>query len=268
MNEDRTATGAHSECNRTGSGTAATSTERGRARRRRLLAARIARKTRSPARVPQPLVDRLIVVADPRVARRCGRSRTGTCRSLDTYFRKEAKSAKAPPFTRAFAQHPPPRRSRAGLLLHPLLAVALVPEELGIHALQRLLRVLLGLLDTCSKEEGGTRRVSKRNLRFRPARRKEKTLATARTDDARTRRTRACSRHIAGGDAADAWPRAIGSCHRGERAHRRTCEPREVGGAMPNDGISPAPSRCIWDPDETPSARRGRRHHSPFLWFL
>lgn len=242
---------------------------RGRARRRRLprrayYAKKRARRRASPN--PSSIVSSSSPTA--RVARRCGRSRTGTCRSLDTYFRKEAKSAKAPPFTRAFAQHPPPRRSRAGLLLHPLLAVALVPEELGIHALQRLLRVLLGLLDTCSKEEGGSRRVSKRNLRFRPARRKEKTLATARTDDARTRRTRACSRHIAGGDAADAWPRAIGSCHRGERAHRRTCEPREVGGAMPNDGISPAPSRCIWDPDETPSARRGRRHHSPFLWFL
>lgn len=246
----------------------------GRARRRRLprraycanKRTRHRRRRRRACPNPPSIVSSSSPTA--RVARRCGRSRTGTCRSLDTYFRKEAKSAKAPPFTRAFAQHPPPRRSRAGLLLHPLLAVALVPEELGIHALQRLLRVLLGLLDTCSKEEGGTRRVSKRNLRFRPARRKEKTLATARTDDARTRRTRACSRHIAGGDAADAWPRAIGSCHRGERAHRRTCEPREDGGAMPNDGISPAPSRCIWDPDETPSARRGRRHHSPFLWFL
>ena len=167
----------------------------GRARRRRLprraycanKRTRHRRRRRRACPNPPSIVSSSSPTA--RVARRCGRSRTGTCRSLDTYFRKEAKSAKAPPFTRAFAQHPPPRRSRAGLLLHPLLAVALVPEELGIHALQRLLRVLLGLLDTCSKEEGGTRRVSKRNLRFRPARRKEKTLATARTDDARTRRT-------------------------------------------------------------------------------
>ena len=191
-------------------------------------------------------------------------------RSYEQFFRLAAGRR---PLRHAIPKrHPPSRGLRLSRLsrgeLAALLAVPLVEEELGIHALGRPLRVLLGLLDTCSKEEGGTRRVSKRNLRFRPARRKEKTLATARTDDARTRRTRACSRHIAGGDAADAWPRAIGSCHRGERAHRRTCEPREVGGAMPNDGISPAPSRCIWDPDETPSARRGRRHHSPFLWFL
>ena len=76
-------------------------------------------------------------------------------RSYEQFFRLAAGRR---PLRHAIPKrHPPSRGLRLSRLsrgeLAALLAVPLVEEELGIHALGRPLRVLLGLLDACAGRE-------------------------------------------------------------------------------------------------------------------
>jgi hypothetical protein len=138
-------------------------------------------------------------------------------RSYEQFFRLAAGRR---PLRHAIPKrHPPSRGLRLSRLsrgeLAALLAVPLVEEELGIHALGRPLRVLLGLLDACAGRERGWKgqrrdeflaRVRENPENPRARRRKPDASAQSRRMRPGARRER-FRRHLTEPDHAVAGPR-------------------------------------------------------------
>ena len=139
-------------------------------------------------------------------------------RSYEQFFRLAA--GRRPLRLAIPKRHPPSRGLRLSRLsrgeLAALLAVPLVEEELGIHALGRPLRVLLGLLDACAgreREDGKVRggmnsyaRVRENPENPRARRRKPDASAQSRRMRPGVRRER-FRRHLTEPDHAVAGPR-------------------------------------------------------------